>query len=74
MMSKMTNIFNPELRERAARLVLKHSSEWATMISIAAKIGCTAEAIWHWVQQANHIAHKARAYFAQAESDRRFNP
>jgi transposase-like protein len=29
----------------------KHSSEWAAMGSIAAKIGCTAETLRHWVRQ-----------------------
>ena len=48
--------YSAEVRERAVRLVLEqqaeHDSQWATIISIAAKIGCTAETLRGWVRQA----------------------
>jgi len=47
--------FSPEVRERAVRLVgeqLKdHGSQWATICSIAQKIGCTPETLRRWFQQ-----------------------
>ena len=48
--------YPPEIRERAVRLVLEHQenyrSEWAALISIADKIGCTAETLRKWVRRA----------------------
>jgi transposase len=48
--------YSPEVRERAVRMVLEHQAEhrsqWATIQSIAAKIGCTTEALRRWVRQA----------------------
>ena len=45
---KATNKFSPEVRARAVRMVREHrgdhSSQWATIASIAAKIGCTCSA------------------------------
>ncbi len=47
--------YSPEIRERAVRMVLEHerehNSQWATIESIAAKIGCTAETLRKWVRQ-----------------------
>ena len=55
-MSKTTNKFSPEVRERAVRLLLeteaRHPSRWQAVVSIAAKIGCTAQTLNEWVKKA----------------------
>ncbi len=47
--------YAPEVRERAVRLVFEHQrehgSQWATIESIASKIGCTPETLRKWVRQ-----------------------
>ncbi len=54
-MSRLSR-YSPEVRERAVRLVREHGaehpSEWATIESIASKLGCTAETLRKWVRQA----------------------
>jgi transposase len=53
-MKKATR-YSPEVMERAVRMVFEHraehESQWATIVSIAAKIGCTGETLRRWVRQ-----------------------
>jgi transposase len=48
--------YSPELRERGVRMVFDHAhehpSQWATIRSVAEKLGCTVEALRRWVRQA----------------------
>ena len=50
----------PEVRERAVRMVqeyqAEHGTQWATIQSIVAKIGCTAETLRQWVRKAERDA------------------
>ena len=45
----------PELRERAVRMVHElrpdYPSQWATIESVASKIGCSAQTLTNWIQQ-----------------------
>ena len=54
MTSKTTNKFSPEIRTRAVRMVLDHTSEhpsrWAAVTST--KIGCTPQTLHDWVKKA----------------------
>jgi transposase len=65
--------YSPEVRERAVRLVLEHQgeheSQWAAIISIAGKIGCTPETLRRWVRQAERDLGK-RAGLPTSERER----
>jgi len=65
--------YSPEIRERAVRLVFEHQeeheSQWETIVSIASKIGCTAETLRKWVRQAERDQGK-RAGLTSSEQER----
>ena len=56
MTRKTTNTFSPEVRARAVGMALDHEGEHpsrrATIMSIAGKIGCTAQTLNEWVKKA----------------------
>jgi len=68
-----TKRYSPETRERAVRLVWdterEYSSQWAAIVSIAGKVGCTAETLRKWVRQAERDTGK-RAGQTTDERDR----
>ena len=65
--------YSPEVRERAVRMVLdqqnQHESQWAAMVSIAAKIGCTTETLRRWVRRYERD-HGIREGLTTAEHER----
>ena len=52
---KRASKFSPEVRERAVRMIFEHRSDypsqWATIESIAPKIGCTPQTLLNLVQR-----------------------
>lgn len=54
-MSNTSRRYSPEVRERAVRLLgehqHEHASQWAAIVSVAAKIGCTPETLRSWVRR-----------------------
>jgi transposase len=54
-MKKKAIKYSPEVMERAVRMVFEsreqYESQWGAIVSIAGKIGCTAETLRRWVRQ-----------------------
>jgi transposase len=54
-MSKTTNKYSTEVRERAVRMVLDHEkdhpSRWSAIESVAEKIGCAPQTLHDWVRK-----------------------
>jgi transposase len=54
-MSKKSNRFSPEVRERTFRMVQEHRGEyaslWSAIESIAPKIGCVPQTLHEWVRK-----------------------
>jgi len=52
--------YAPAVRERAVRLVLEsaaeHKSQWMVIVSVAQKVGCSAETLRKWVRRAEQLA------------------
>jgi len=70
---RKSNKFSPEVRERAVRMVLEHRGEypslWATIESIAPKIGCVAQTLNEWVRK-HEVDAGARAGVTSSERER----
>ena len=54
-MSETSRRYSAEVRERAVRMLLEHqqgyASQWAAIVSIAGKVGCTPETLRSWVRR-----------------------
>jgi transposase len=65
--------YSPEFRERSVRMVFEqreqHGSQWAAIVSIAGKIGCSAQSLNTWVKQ-HEIDHGKREGVTTVEAER----
>lgn len=63
--------FSPEVAQRAVRMVeegqLQHESQWAAIVSIAGKIGCTPETLRRWVRQHERDSGKREGLTSQEQ-------
>jgi transposase-like protein len=54
-MAKKTNIFTPDVRARAVRLVrdcsADYPSRWKAIESIAVKVGCAPQTLHEWIKR-----------------------
>lgn len=54
--------YSPEVHERAVRMVEEHgadhASQWAVIVSISGKIGCSPQTLHNWVAQAERDSGK----------------
>ena len=70
---KKQNKFSPEVRERAVHMVLEQRGEypslWATIESIAPKIGCVPQTLNEWVRK-HEVDTGARNGVTSAERER----
>ena len=67
------NRYSEEVRARAVRMVQEHQSEhgsqWATILAIASKIGCTPQSLHRWMARAERDQGK-RPGLSTADRDR----
>ena len=53
---KQPTRYSPEVRARAVRMVMDHrqdyETEWAALVSISSKFGCSGETLRIWLRQA----------------------
>lgn len=59
---KTSKHYSPDVKERAIRLVQEQQSEypsqWAAIVSIASKIGCTPETLRSWIKKSEEADHE----------------